>query len=133
MKTFFYYRDCMLYIISIYSSTFSFNFREKVTCNNDYKAFPIETEMSFNKPLPIVSKKSRKKRATYSRNLSRLTKDRINNIPHDCYWCCKPSRPIIRPETQIWSSQTTSRQLNALVQFQALIHVPPFKENIPFF
>ena len=108
-------------LISIYSSTLFFkriektsyslliNSREKVTCNNDYKAFPIETEMSFNKPSPIVSKKSRKKRATYSRNLSRLTKDRINNIPHDCYWCCKPSRPIIRPETQIWSSQTTSR------------------------
>ena len=114
-----YYRDCMLYTNSnlfIYilfqektSYSLLINSREKVTCNNDYKAFPIETEMSFNKPLPKVSKKSRKKRATYSRNLSRLTKDRINNIPHDCYWCCKPSRPIIRPETQIWSSQTTSR------------------------
>lgn len=119
MKTFFYYRDCMLYTnfnLFVYilfqektSYSLLINSREKVTCNNDYKAFPIETEMSFNKPSPIVSKKSRKKRATYSRNLSRLTKDRINNIPHDCYWCCKPSRPIIRPETQIWSSQTTSR------------------------
>ena len=114
-----YYRDCMLYTnfnLFIYilfqektSYSLLINSREKVTCNNDYKAFPIETEMSFNKPSPIVSKKSRKKRATYSRNLSRVTKDRINNIPHDCYWCCKPSRPIIRPETQIWSSQTTSR------------------------
>ena len=127
MKTFFWNLTTYMIIteiachilITIYSSTFFFkkktsyslliNSREKVTCNNDYKAFPIETEMSFNKPSPIVSKKSRKKRATYSRNLSRLTKDRINNIPHDCYWCCKPSRPIIRPETQIWSSQTTSR------------------------
>jgi len=82
---------------------------EKVNCKTEYRALPIETDKSFMIQNPNSVKYSRKKRATYTRNLSRLSKDRINNVPHDCYWCCKPSRPIIRPENQIWSPQTTSR------------------------
>ena len=70
-----------------------------MTCKDDYK--PLTKKSPEKSSNHLVS---RKKRSIYKKNrVSQL----INNIPHNCYWCCKP-QPVSQPESQWWSPTTTT-------------------------